>query len=356
MAEADKPTKTVHLSEEAPSRRSLLKRSMRAVLFCIAAITLAGSVVRFTVQDRYLLSAIVFYATPLPLLLLGASCCTLSAGVRRRRAAGVRWLVFCALLGAIWSEEDWKFRDPPQSVPDIAADDISVLFWNLARREDLSAAAAFIRRQDPDIVGLVEVQGDIPGWKKFWKEQLPHHDVSALGSNMYLLTKGRSGESIPHSLGNGSQARQIQIHLRGQSCEVVLVDIFAHPLISRQRALQKLAEIAESLAQSPLVVLGDFNTPQDSIHLQPLRVHHKLAFEVAGRGYGPTWPIPLPLMQLDQIWTNGWLIPIRCRHNWAWASDHLPVEVTIRSFPVEDGADVDLMNQTSSHDKLPVAH
>jgi len=351
MADEDQFTETNQVSEETQRSRSLLRCSGRAVLFCIATITLAGSVVRFTVQDRYLSSAIVFYVTPLPLLLLGASCCMLAAWFRRRWAAGVRWLVFCTLLGAIWFEEDWKFPGPPQPVSAVAGDDISVLFWNLARREDLSVAAAFIRERDPDIVGLVEVQGEISKWKKFWKEQLPHHEISALGSNMYLLTKGQSGESLPHSLGHGSEARQMQIRLHGRAYEVLLVDIFAHPLISRRPALQKLAEIAENFVQSPVVILGDFNTPKDSIHLQALRMHHQLAFEVAGRGYGPTWPIPLPLMQLDQIWTNEWLIPIRCRHNWTWASDHLPVEVMIRSVLVEDRVNVDLTHRTLSDGK-----
>ena len=103
------------------------------------------------------------------------------------------------------------------------------------------------------------------------------------------------------------------------------------PLYQRGGPLAVIAEVAEAAADRPLLVLGDFNTPLDSAHLAPLRRIHENAFESVGAGYRPTWPAPLPLLALDQVWGNERLRFDRCRHGWSTCSDHRPVvtEVTI---------------------------
>lgn len=314
---------------------------LRAGLFLTMLAILAGTAVRFTLRDQTLLSSLIFYGTPLPVLVLGVSCLLWSACTLRRWRVGFRWLILLLLLGAIWIRSDWKFSArpvagiPPEMVAAAAletddSEDVSLLFWNVARRRNLEAAADFIRRKDPDLVGLVEVQGEPETWRAFWRKELPEHDVSVLGSNMFLLTKGTSGEATPHDLGGGSQVRQLEVRFHNRLYEILLVDIQANPFQPREQALRKLTELADRLSDRRLVIMGDFNLPTDSIHLHALRKRHLLAFEAAGRGYAPTWPIPLPLMQLDQIWTNFQVIPVECRHSWTWASDHEPVEAIIR--------------------------
>jgi len=292
--------------------------------------------VRVTIKDRDFLSGLLFYATPLPVLLLGTVFCLGEACLHARRKFRLFWLMLMIGIGIQWLWTDWKFSlnsvaDASKSSSPSSGEEVSVLFWNVARRQDLSAAARYLRQKQPDLVGLVEVQGDVKTWRAFWREQLPEYDVSILGGNMYLLTRGTSGQAIPYDLGGGSIARRMTVNVRNQSYEVLLVDVHANPLQPRRKALATLTQLADSLTEQRLLILGDFNTPEDSVHLRGLRIHHQLAFEAAGRGYAPTWPIPLPLMQLDQIWTNQNVIPVQCRHSWTWASDHEPVEAIIRS-------------------------
>jgi len=304
----------------------------------ITVLTLAGTIVRFTVKDRTLSSSLIFYAAPLPVLLLGTLCCLMRSVWQRRRGVGLRWAILAGIIGITWLRQDWNLFSQARSgqMSDRlshetdASEDIAVLFWNVARRQDLRAAARFIRKRAPDLVGLVEVQGDPEQWRRFWKNEFPDYDVTVLGANMYLLARGSSGQAIPHNLGGGSQARQLEVRMGQRLYEILLVDIHANPLQPRGQALRNLAKLADQLSDRRLVVMGDFNTPEDSVHLQSLRKRHLLAFEVAGSGYGPTWPVPLPLMQLDQIWTNFQVIPVECRHSWTWASDHEPVEAIIR--------------------------
>jgi endonuclease/exonuclease/phosphatase (EEP) superfamily protein YafD len=74
-----------------------------------------------------------------------------------------------------------------------------------------------------------------------------------------------------------------------------------------------------------LIVLGDFNTPADSAFFRPLRAFATNAFEVAGSGCAATWPMPLPVLSLDQMWTTGRLRAVRCEHMLSWRSDHRAV-------------------------------
>jgi endonuclease/exonuclease/phosphatase (EEP) superfamily protein YafD len=82
---------------------------------------------------------------------------------------------------------------------------------------------------------------------------------------------------------------------------------------------------------SPVIIAGDFNTPLDSVHLDQLRgLELSEAFETAGSGYLPTWPVPAPVLSLDQIWMSRQFKAVRCVRTWNWRTDHAGVIATIR--------------------------
>ncbi len=94
-----------------------------------------------------------------------------------------------------------------------------------------------------------------------------------------------------------------------------------------------LARVSASNNQHVTVVLGDFNTPADSAHYEPLRRTFVNAFEEAGQGYGASWPSFAPLLTLDQIWVSGPVEVLHCELGWSPVSDHRPViaEIAILS-------------------------
>jgi endonuclease/exonuclease/phosphatase (EEP) superfamily protein YafD len=99
-------------------------------------------------------------------------------------------------------------------------------------------------------------------------------------------------------------------------------------LYDRRKALTAIAAMADDTLDRPLLVLGDFNTPTDSVHFADLRRHHANAFEQAGWGCIATWPSVAPVLSLDQIWVNAYLNVENARHPWTTVSDHRPVVVT----------------------------
>jgi endonuclease/exonuclease/phosphatase (EEP) superfamily protein YafD len=105
---------------------------------------------------------------------------------------------------------------------------------------------------------------------------------------------------------------------------VVGVDVGANPLRPRGRAFEPLDALLARV--KPDLVLGDFNTPRDSVFFEAWRsAGYRHAFEAAGNGTDLTWPMPLPVLSLDHVWSGPRLAPRSCRHVGSWASDHRAV-------------------------------
>jgi len=75
--------------------------------------------------------------------------------------------------------------------------------------------------------------------------------------------------------------------------------------------------------------MGDFNTPVDSVFVAPLAERLTNAFQARGNGYYVTWPVPLPVLSLDQVWASREVELRDCELGWTWRSDHRPVVVTL---------------------------
>jgi endonuclease/exonuclease/phosphatase (EEP) superfamily protein YafD len=305
-------------------------RPRRAGPGLIAFATLSGLLLRLTIRDRWPGLAIVFYATPLPVLAAGVVFSFAWALYRRRRKAAACWAV---LVGALlpWTiHHDWRRAAPVDSAQS-DGDVLSVLFWNVARRRDLSSVTRYIHAEQPDLVAFVEATGDPLERRTLFQKELPEYDVTIMGNGMFVLAKGTSGETQFRELDAGSQTRQLRVTIRDRAYEVFVVDITASVWRPRGRALRVLSDMAEELSQARVILLGDFNTPPDSVHFAALRTGHRLLWESAGAGYAPTWPIPMPVLQLDQVWVNDRLAPVSCRHGLTFSSDHRPVLARIRA-------------------------
>lgn len=306
-------------------------RYWRAAVLFTGALTLAGWLVRLTVKDRWLFLSTVFYATPLPLLTVGSLVCLVCEWRLKRRWRMRCWAVALMLSLSTWAMTDW--RDQPQSSD---PQELTVLFWNVARKKDMAPAADYIRKVDADIVGLVEA-----GWaneerRNFWSSHCPNHDISLLGGGLVLMSKGPSGKAKPGKLGAESIYRQIDCQVQGHDINCVVVDLKSDPYYSRKPVLGQLSAELAAFQSRPIIVMGDFNTPVDSLHYAPLRESMQEAFETSGKGYAPTWPWPAPVLWLDQIWVSRSIEVLSCQRLQPVHSDHCPVLCRIRIRPQQE--------------------
>ncbi len=160
----------------------------------------------------------------------------------------------------------------------------------------------------------------------------PDYQVSMLGGGIVCFVRGSSGVCNAIDLTSNSLLRILPVEVDGMTFQCAIVDIESSIFNSRATPLSRLAEELGSVSGS-VVVSGDFNTPLDSVHWGPLSERFSSATREAGSGYCATWPVPLPLMALDQVWYNAGIEPLSHSLGWSWASDHRPVIV---EFTIEE--------------------
>ncbi|GGL49227.1 endonuclease/exonuclease/phosphatase family protein [Planomonospora parontospora] len=97
---------------------------------------------------------------------------------------------------------------------------------------------------------------------------------------------------------------------------------------SRNIGVQALGKAVAAEQNKRVVLLGDLNGTMDDRALAGLTSQLRSAQDVAGDGFGFTWPASFPVVRFDQILVRGmepagsWALP-------ATGSDHLPVAARI---------------------------
>lgn len=285
-----------------------------------------GALLRLTgLRDRFDGLSIIYYTTPWPVIATGlASFAFRALQIRRNRSAGL-YIIFAALAGFAWFRTSWYFAPPSSAAPDFR-----VLLWNVRNNEaDFDAIAARIREFSPDAVALAEA-GNHRSSIDFWRAAFPEYTVDRLPQQMLTMSRKNLQRQKSGVLAPGSFFGAHTTEIGNREVMIVQADIDARPLRSRRQAIEELTTYIREYTGKPLILLGDFNTPRQSWHLDPMRRMLKHAFETRGAGLADTWPIPLTVLSLDQVWVSPELEVVSCTQGWSLMSDHRPVFVELR--------------------------
>lgn len=219
---------------------------------------------------------------------------------------------------------------------------LRLLTWNIqggigkGGRSDLGPVLALIRRWEPDIVALQEVDsrrhapGDVPAFT-FITRELGFHAVEAktiiaedgeygqmLSSRWALIRTAVHDISVPHR----EPRRAIEAEIDTPSgCVHVFASHFGLTFGERRKQAEALAQLAKA-SPHPVVALGDFNdwtrhgAVQKTLNgIFPVLTRHR------------TWPSFLPLMRLDRVFCRPAeaFIESRTDPEGRRFSDHLPI-------------------------------
>lgn len=331
MPDSTQQSRTEHQTDA--TNHGLLRRLLaKCVLpFLIGSLSLsfAGFCVRLTVRDQYYATAILYYITPPSVLAILLPICSGLLYFRKRRKSSLM-ILLAGLTCLVWWFQTGYFQNNSTG----GNNSISVLLWNVSHGSlGWSGITEEIQRHSPQIVGLVEAGPKNKTTRRFWKETFPEYDSKLLGNGLVLLVKGKILETQTERFGLRSHLATATVLIDNQQLTVILVDIYSSPWVFRKHALEGLTDLLDQKNHVPLLVMGDFNTPTDSVHFRKIRGKFSNAFETAGNGFPATWPVPLPFLSLDQIWTNHEIEVRDCRLDWSLRSDHRPVltNITLRA-------------------------
>ncbi|WP_339731868.1 endonuclease/exonuclease/phosphatase family protein [uncultured Gimesia sp.] len=303
---------------------------LKLLILILSAGWVLAVMIRFTVRDAGgLVPTLVFYVSPLILLSLGAATVfILSWYVRWHRIALV-WFILTLLTGTWCWNYQFQRHVARSSMIEEKQPVVRVLFWNIGDRIwGMERVLDELRAVDADLIGLVEAGADSDKMKLFWKESFPGHPYQVVKEGLVLLSRIPISSQTSGALAKMGKYERFDVTFRqSPQCmlSVYLVDIRSDVLRSRKSALQELANQVSANNDHPILVLGDFNTPSDSVHFRPVRALLQNSNEVAGNGYMATWPLPLPVLDLDGIWANQFITVLSAENRWTWVSDHRPV-------------------------------
>jgi endonuclease/exonuclease/phosphatase family metal-dependent hydrolase len=206
-----------------------------------------------------------------------------------------------------------------------------IAFWNAAGRpRGWDAASREIEAFDAEIVGVVECGLARPADQAYWTKRFPDYEVELPQHGMAFLVRGQIRNRGHVTLGIRSHAHWWDVVIGGQEARVIVVDLASNLLQPRQALLKRLQELVEAGGDQPVLVMGDFNTPVDAPSMSALRSLglHPTA-EAKGVGYKCTWPVPFPVLTLDQMWTSRQIAVHAAGAGWSWQSDHRPIHAVV---------------------------
>ena len=281
-----------------------------------------GALLRLTIGDRFDGLAILFYVTPWPVIGAGSAALAIFWWWKKCPRAAATFAGLAVAACSAWLGSSWFRHDAPDR-----RGDLRVVHWNVDRpRSRLAGDARWLREQDADIIALAEGHHRRkPSMLPRWQAEFPGYQAAELGGEMTCLIRGKVLAQESRQFAANSYLALLQVKIRGRPVTVLQVDITPRPTQSRRRSFAGLTVFARPHFAGNLVMLGDFNTPRESRLLEPLRVEMTNAFEAAGQGLAETWPWPVPVLSLDQIWSSRRLRAVRCFHGHSLRSDHRAV-------------------------------
>ncbi len=319
-------------TEEGPvARRSVsfggLLSATGWVMLTLAALSAVGQrvwplelIVHFWPQ-----LAVVLFLTSLGSFFLAGS----------RRGAAAQALGALALLGYVGSNLISASSAPvPVSAPGASSPELRALFANVGRwNVHHEGLIAVIRRVQPDVVGLAEID-------ETWLESLaalsdayPYRAVAPRDDNfgMGLLSR------FPLSRQSIEPIGRLELPTILATVETPTGPwhvVVAHPVppfhaaafASRNSLIAGLAGTVETDG-APTVVLGDLNATPWSPYVRDLREHAKLHSAAEGLGARYTWPTGFPILalELDQCLYSAPAVSVGYRVLESIRSDHFPI-------------------------------
>ncbi|MCK0122788.1 endonuclease/exonuclease/phosphatase family protein [Gelidibacter sp. F2691] len=266
-------------------------------------------------KDHIQFSQVFFYAVPLPFLIFFGIIVTLLF---------YRWKpIFIALIGitlsmtAYWFYTAYNFTRATE-IPDKAT---VVMFWNAADawKFPVEVLMEHIKSARPDIIGLVETEYASEEDLNLLSSTFPSYEFKILEGFMMVGVKGNITKVNFQSQEASYKINFVEANLNGNTRTFLITDIYQSPTMNKEKALGAALQFA--LQNNAEIIMGDFNTPQQSVHFQNFTPHYT-SLRAFGKGFTATWPFGFPLLELDQIFANKIFKPILLQKFYQPESDH----------------------------------
>lgn len=289
-----------------------ITRNLRILLMVVFFILI---VIHFIFKDRFPIVSVIYYACPLPLIIIFGLFITLLFFKQKRLFYSLVTILFAISIYFL-NHYFVKPKDDTQS-----GETSKILFWNVAKNQPLPANILIkhIRESKPEIVALVEALDVSDNDLKILRLTFPEYQFQPLEGEMLLAVKGTIGNVVFDSESDVYKYNYVQAKIENQSISILIADVYASPLLNKEIPLNIIIETAKK--EKVDVLVGDFNTPYESVFFEEYKIDFK-SFHPYSIGMSATWPIPIPVIEIDQVWVAKSLQPIKMEKFSYNVSDH----------------------------------
>lgn len=281
---------------------------------------ITGIMLHATVRDGIDPLIVVFYVLPMMVLLgLALMLCLFQKGRRMAILAAI-------LIATTWCTRSFTWHPIEASAPD----EIRVLFWNLNRpSEPFQPLIGMITALKPDFVACVEPGENAANDVQAYKAALSGYDCQFMPRGILWFSRHPSRYRARGRLDSLGAYAVFEAQFNERTQRFVTIDLYGPPMLPRTGQLREALSFTN--LDPKVIVLGDFNTPYESVHFDPFRNEGlQDALTVGGRGFRETWFYGLPLLSLDHIWLGKDWHVLEARKMWTRESDHAAVFVRAR--------------------------
>ena len=196
---------------------------------------------------------------------------------------------------------DHQWNRPPDQLPE---DNLRILHWNTAWGVlGVESIVRTMALDNPDVVVISEPP------RLDMISDIAYH---ALGMENVFTSDGMTVASqYPITyLGEGKVENMAAWHVRIDTDKgsfiLVAADLVSRPDLNRIPPMNQLSAWLSTFTNDlPIVLVGDLNTPHDSVSFKPLRAKFRHAYEERGRGWPYTWPVPVSMYAIDHTWVSS---------------------------------------------------
>jgi hypothetical protein len=219
-------------------------------------------------------------------------------------------------LGAIaFVENQWA----PPNRTDESTPTLRLVHWNVAHGAwGIAGVERTLLQSRTDLVVLSEAPQSL-SMAGFLARLGPEYRSVQFGT-MAVIASGELDE--PRRLCADPELKATLVSWRQPHgvLKILAIDIGSNILVARDPVLKRV--VSMMAAHQPDLVVGDFNSPRRSRALWPPPRGYVHAYDVAGRGWSATWPVPCPLLAIDQCLLSRRVRARRFELNATWYSDH----------------------------------
>ena len=324
-----------------------------ALLFLLIILAFVG----FVVRDRSVILALLFY---LPLLPMGFAALALDAVFRGRSVKGPRFTLsavgLAAVITSVLTMTGRGSGTPPPRRRD-PMPKLALLHWNILWGGWIGTDASWasiegtILRQRPDVVVLSEAPSaarldslERRLGMEWSSARLGHDPAKPFAYKLAVLSRWPVRREAMVPIRNGIAA-DIRVERPHRPLRLLVVDGESKVTKLRTPMLDDIAEACRraTTTSSPFdVVVGDFNALSRSLGFDVLRSAaggYALA-SCASTGWRGTWPMPMPVYDIDHVWVHAETRVLSCSLFANLACDHrgqivrlrFPGEATLRKY------------------------